>query len=93
MDLDFEEFIEIPRIPSGTAKTARQALNIQKKAEEIGDLELAKQAALEAIINVDAGTEPSELKRLRLLYREVYTTEELKALVAQTFQILGVNQL
>lgn len=93
MALAFENKFEIPRIPSAPAKTARQALNIMKKSQEIGDLAQAKTAALEAILNVKASDEPSELQRLRLLYKAVYTKEELKSFVNQFYRFYGIQQL
>lgn len=92
MNHDFDQFIKIPRIPSSTVQTARQAINILKRVENIGDLEDAKQSALDAILNVGTSDAPSELKRLRLLYKEVYTEKELKEMIEDTFQLLGIDQ-
>lgn len=93
MALSFENQIEIPRIPSTPAKTARQALNVLKRSQEIGDLQQAKNKALEAILNVSTTEGPSEIRRLRLLYKEVYTKEELKSFIDRTFDFYGIHQI
>ena len=93
MALTFENFIEIPRIPSAPAKTARQALNIFRRSQQIGGLQQAKTAALEAILNVSTTENPSELGRLRLLYKEVYTIEELRSFIDRSFDFYGIQQI
>jgi hypothetical protein len=85
-------FADIPPIPVDPRIAARQALHIRQLIDTAGGVPQGVAEAVDAILNATADDEPSELTRLRLLYRHAYTRAELEQLTMNTFVELGLAQ-
>ncbi|MEX2498308.1 MAG: hypothetical protein WD397_05470 [Wenzhouxiangellaceae bacterium] len=83
--------IELQPLPTSAAIAARQASSLGARANALG-LEGAKDEALDAMLAVSPTDPPSERKRLRLLYRQVYSSVELRDLIARSFSKLGLEE-
>jgi len=83
-------FADVPPIPVDPTLAARQAVHIQGLIDAAGGVPQATTRAVDAIYAASPDGEPSELLRLRLLYRRAYTREELERLVSNTFADLGL---
>ena len=51
-----------------------------------------KQQALDDILSADDSLNPSPTERLRALYKDAYTQQELKGLIDRTFQQFGIRE-
>lgn len=91
MAIEFDEFIKLRSIPASPQIRARQAALIQRRLTAAGSLDQIRAEALSAINNTAVGDAPSEEKRLRLLYRDVYTQDELEAFVNASLAELGFD--
>lgn len=91
MALEFKIRLEVPTIPSDARRAARAAMTVAHKVAEAGGFEPAVDAAVEAIYAVRPSDEPSELKRLRLIYQNFYTREEIHDLVRRNLSELGIK--
>ena len=91
MAIVFDEIFDVPPIPASRENTLRQVAFFQQQAQENGGIDAVKTGAIATIYNTSADDEPSELKRLRLLYKDVYTRAELEKLVDTTFANLGLG--
>jgi hypothetical protein len=90
MPLEFDEFLTLKPIPTSPRRSARQAALIQRRlAMAGGDFDLIRSQALAAINRTSPEDEPAEEKRLRLLYKEAYTQEELAKFVESSLVELG----
>lgn len=87
--LEFDELLIIRPIPASAALQARQASLIQRRLTAAGSLDQVRAEALAAINITKQTDEPSEIKRLRLLYQQVYTQNELSAFVQNSLAELG----
>ena len=85
-------FADIPPIPVDARIAARQAVHMQELIDDAGGLSEAVDEAVDAIFAVSADDEPSELTRLRLLYRHAYSRAELERLTMNTFVELGLAE-
>jgi hypothetical protein len=88
VSLTFSSKILLPPIPTRAAKAARQAAHLQSRIDAVGIAQV-KAEALAAINDVDAASQPSEIKRLRMLYKDVYAQSELKDFIAYSLAVLG----
>ncbi len=88
MAIQFTERLNLMPIAAAARVAARQAAVIQKRLATV-DLNHLRAEALAAINNTGAADEPSEVKRLRLLYKAVYTQDELTQFVAASLAALG----
>jgi hypothetical protein len=91
MALTFLENLDIPPIPFDTARTAWQVAALSKRVAELGSVEALVAAESARILTPVADAEPSELGRLHALYREVYTPEEVRRLVENGLNRLGLR--
>lgn len=89
MALEFAEHLDLEPIPTAPGRAARQALILERRRVATGGIDQVHAEALAAIDATSADDEASELKRLRLLYREAYTRDELAGLVTAGFARLG----
>lgn len=88
--MDFEELLDIPPLPVWHAFRGAQAVWWAAQIEAAGGIEAPRTAAVDRILAASGMDEPSEVRRLRLLYRQAYTREELTGLVSNTVVALGV---
>jgi len=86
----FNEVFQIPFIPSSVSLTAKQVRAVNSRVKNFSNLQEAKAAALQAILDTSSESPPSELKRLRILYQRVYTTQELTNFIDSYFQHLNI---
>jgi hypothetical protein len=89
MSFVFSDFLNIAPIPVSSLQAARQSVVIGKKIEEAGGPAAGRDAAVAAIMNATTADEPTEIRRLRLLYQRAYSEAELGHLVDRTFDFLG----
>ena len=85
-------FADVPPIPADPTLAARQAVHVKGLIDAAGGVPQAVTKAVDAIYAATPGDEPSELTRLRLLYRRAYTRPELERLVRNSFVDLGLLQ-
>lgn len=92
MALAFQEVLRLRPVPGGAGRAARQALAVRHRLTALGgDYSLLRAEAIHAITNASPEDEPSELRRLRLLYQHAYTEAELGALVDAALRALGIT--
>jgi len=89
MTIQFDERLTLLPIPASSKMTARQAGLIQRRLNAVGDIDQIRAEALDAIYNTSQDDEPSEVRRLRLLYRDAYSRDELVQFVALSLLELG----
>ena len=82
--------IVLKPLPTSSAIAARQASSLGARVAALG-LPGARDEALNALLAVSQADTPSERKRLRLLYRQVYSPAELSGLIERTFVKLGLE--
>jgi hypothetical protein len=82
--------IVLKPLPASSAVSVRQAASLTARVNDVG-LEIAKDEALDAILAVSPDDEASERQRLRLLYRQVYSADELRGLIERTFRKFGLE--
>jgi len=92
MPLRFKERIDAPTIPSDPRQAARAAIEIAAKVHAAGSVAAAIDAAVQAIYAVVPDDPPSELKRLRLIYKDFYTDDELRGLVRTALSEYGFRE-
>ena len=90
MAIEFDEIFNVPPIPATKENTVRQVAFFLQRAEESGGIDAVKAGAIDTIYNTRPDDEPSELKRLRLLYQDVYSRAELEKMIDITFADLGL---
>ena len=88
MPLEFDESLTLMPIAASARVSARQAAIIQTRlaASNLGQIRAEALAAINTTTQADA---PSEVKRLRLLYKAAYTQDELTRFVAASLSELG----
>lgn len=88
MTLKFNKTLLLPAIPASRSMTAKQTLIIQRRIKASGFNKVAEEAlaAINSTLPTDA---PSEAKRLRLLYKAVYSQQELSLFVTNSLADLG----
>ncbi|CRI66875.1 hypothetical protein THIOKS13230005 [Thiocapsa sp. KS1] len=91
MALTVLENLDIPPIPFDTARTAWQVATLSKRVAELGSVDALAAEMSARILTPVADAEPSELRRLHALYREVYTPEEVRRLVENGLHRLGLR--
>ena len=92
MPLHFRERIDPPAIPSDPRQAARAAVEIAAKVDAAGGVTAAIEAGVQAIYAVAPDDPPSELKRLRLIYKDFYTDDELRRLVRTALSEYGFRE-
>jgi hypothetical protein len=83
-------FLDVPPIPVDATAAARQAVVIERLIADAGGIPAATTAAVDVIVTASPTDPPTELNRLRLLYRYAYTRQELERLVVNNFVDLGL---
>ena len=69
----------------------QNAREFDRRVEQSGIAAL-KQTALDDILSANNALNPSPTERLRSLYKDAYTQDELKGLITRTFQKFGVRE-
>ena len=82
--------IVLKPLPASSAVSVRQAASMTARVNDVG-LEIAKDEALDTMLAVSPDDEASERQRLRLLYRQVYSADELRGLIERTFRKFGLD--
>ncbi len=82
--------IVLKPLPASSAVSVSQAASLTARVNDLG-LQIAKDKALDAILAVSPDDEASERQRLRLLYRQVYSADELGGLIERTFRKFGLE--
>jgi hypothetical protein len=90
MSFVFKDSLDIAPIPVSPMQAARQSVAIALKIDEAGGPAAGRDAAVAVIINATTADEPTEIRRLRLLYQRAYSEAELGRLVERTFEFLGL---
>lgn len=88
--MEFGEDLDVPLIPVSAAALPGQA---QAWAERVAadGADAVRDAAVQQILDTSPDGEPSETRRLHLLYRRAYTRVEIERLVATTMAALGAG--
>jgi hypothetical protein len=92
MAIAFDTVLDVPPIPVDATAAARQAVVVAQRIADAGGVASATAAAVQVILDAVPVEPPTELNRLRLLYRQAYTREELEGLVMNTFVDLGLAE-
>jgi hypothetical protein len=92
MAIAYRTLLDIPPIPVDGTSAARQAVVVAQRIADAGGVGPARTAGARAILDTVPADPPTELNRLRLLYRQAYTREELEGLVMSTFVDLGLAE-
>lgn len=89
MSIEFQHTISLLPIPTDSRRAARQARVFEQRLVAVGDLDALKAEALDAIIQTSNSDDPGELKRMRLLFKDVYTEAELQEYISASFVAFG----
>ena len=90
MSIEYKQFIDIPHIELAYTQKLKQAIKFNKKIKNNTDYNQVKQKAVDDIVNTTIDSKPSEIRRLRLLYKEVYSKAELEKLTIAILKEYGV---
>ncbi len=82
--------IVLKPLPSSSAVSVGQATSLTARVNAVG-LQAAKDEALNAMLAVSPDDDASERQRLRLLYIQVYSVDELRDLIGRTFEKFGLE--
>ena len=91
MSIQFDEALLLKPIPVSRQLMALQAALIQRRLSSVGSLDQIRAEALDAVYNTSHNDEPSEIKRLRLQYKEAYTRDELMLFIVSTLAEQGFS--
>ncbi|MEM6448144.1 MAG: hypothetical protein AAGE59_27160 [Cyanobacteria bacterium P01_F01_bin.86] len=91
MAIEFDEILELAPIPKSRQRAVSQTLIIQRRLTTVGGITQVKAEALAAINNTALTDPPSEAKRLRILYKDIYTQHELTDFVSAGLSELGFH--
>ena len=88
--VEFDTHLAIPPLPSDSRRAARTALRLSGKVAAEGGFDAAIEAAVDAIYAAGPGDPPTELHRLRMIYRDFHTRDELRDLARASLRQFGI---
>lgn len=83
--------ITLVPLPVSTLEAMQTARALDRLIAQSGFSSLTEKA-LDEILTADTSINPSPTERLRSLYKDAYTQEELKGLIHRTFQQFGIQE-
>lgn len=92
MTLEFKETLDLIPLPMDERTAAVMGQHYREKIDEAGGIEKAAEMAVDAIYRTVHQKKATERGRLQRLYSQVYTREELKRLVINTFKSTGLEE-
>ncbi len=92
MALKFKETLDLIPLPMDERTAAVMGQHYREKIDEAGGMEKAVEMAVETICRTVRQKKVTERGRLQRLYSQVYTREELKRLIINTFKSAGLEE-
>ncbi|MEL7107757.1 MAG: hypothetical protein AAGJ68_15135 [Pseudomonadota bacterium] len=77
--------------PVSWVTAAQNVRELDRRVAQNG-IDALKQQALDDILSADNSVNPTPTERLRALYKDAYTQQELKGLIDRTFQQFGIRE-